>query len=89
MYQLADKLGFGKELVKNYKMQKVKGMDEPFSDEEMAEVRRKKRFYDIRGANAGNPKLLTQFNADTHEFFLWDDPERPGRAWTMTLSVDD
>ncbi|MCC2674617.1 MAG: fdhF, partial [Ramlibacter sp.] len=27
MYQLADKLGFGKELVKNYKMQKVKGMD--------------------------------------------------------------
>ena len=29
MYQLADKLGFGKELVKNYKMQKVKGLDEP------------------------------------------------------------
>jgi hypothetical protein len=29
MYQLAQKLGFGKELVKNYKMQKVKGMDEP------------------------------------------------------------
>jgi formate dehydrogenase major subunit len=29
MYQLAQKLGFGKELVKNYKMQKVKGQDEP------------------------------------------------------------
>jgi formate dehydrogenase major subunit len=29
MYQLAQKLGFDKELVKNYKMQKVKGMDEP------------------------------------------------------------
>ncbi|MEO7549335.1 MAG: molybdopterin-dependent oxidoreductase, partial [Ramlibacter sp.] len=29
MYQLADKLGFGKELVKNYKLQKVKGLDEP------------------------------------------------------------
>ena len=29
MYQFAQKLGFGKELVKNYKMQKVKGMDEP------------------------------------------------------------
>jgi anaerobic selenocysteine-containing dehydrogenase len=29
MYQLAEKLGFGKELVKNYKMQKVKGMDDP------------------------------------------------------------
>ena len=29
MYQLAEKLGFGKELVKNFKMQQVKGMDEP------------------------------------------------------------
>jgi formate dehydrogenase major subunit len=29
MQQFADKLGFGKELSKNYKMQKVKGMDEP------------------------------------------------------------
>ena len=31
MVQLAQKLGFDKELVKNYKMQKVKGMDEPWS----------------------------------------------------------
>jgi formate dehydrogenase major subunit len=29
MYQLAEKLGFGKELVKNYKMQKVKGWTSP------------------------------------------------------------
>jgi formate dehydrogenase major subunit len=38
MYQLADKLGFGKELVKNYKMQKVKGMDEPVPEDILREV---------------------------------------------------
>ena len=38
MYQLADKLGFGKELVKNYKMQKVKGMDEPVPDDILREI---------------------------------------------------
>jgi formate dehydrogenase major subunit len=38
MYQLADKLGFGKELVKNFKMQKVKGMDEPMPEEILREV---------------------------------------------------
>jgi formate dehydrogenase major subunit len=38
MYQLADKLGFGKELVKNYKMQKVKGMDEPMPEEILREI---------------------------------------------------
>jgi len=40
MYQLADKLGFGKELVKNYKMQKVKGMDEPLPEDILREVNR-------------------------------------------------
>jgi formate dehydrogenase major subunit len=40
MYQLADKLGFGKELVKNYKMQKVKGMDEPIPDDILREINR-------------------------------------------------
>jgi formate dehydrogenase major subunit len=40
MYQLADKLGFGKELVKNYKMQKVKGMDEPIPDDILREMNR-------------------------------------------------
>jgi LVIVD repeat-containing protein len=36
------------------------------------------RFYDIAGANASDPQLLNQFNVNTHEFFLWEDPERPG-----------
>ena len=38
MYQLAEKLGFGKELVKNYKMQKVKGMDEPMPEDILREI---------------------------------------------------
>ncbi len=38
MYQLADKLGFGKELVKNYKMQKVKGQDEPVPEDILREI---------------------------------------------------
>ena len=40
MYQLAEKLGFGKELTKNYKMQKVKGMDEPIPEDIMREWNR-------------------------------------------------
>jgi hypothetical protein len=38
------------------------------------------RFYDIRGDNATDPRLLTQLNVNTHEFFLWEDPNDPGRA---------
>jgi hypothetical protein len=38
------------------------------------------RFYDISGANASDPQLITQFNTDTHEFFLWQDPANPERA---------
>jgi hypothetical protein len=38
------------------------------------------RFYDIAGANATRPQLLNQFNVDTHEFFLWQDPGNPERA---------
>ncbi|QIL74297.1 formate dehydrogenase subunit alpha (plasmid) [Diaphorobacter sp. HDW4B] len=38
MYQLAEKLGFGKELVKNYKMQKVKGQDEPVPEDILREI---------------------------------------------------
>jgi formate dehydrogenase major subunit len=38
MYQLAEKLGFGKELVKNYKMQKIKGLDEPLPEDILREV---------------------------------------------------
>ena len=38
------------------------------------------RFYDIAGRNAKRPRLLNQFNVDTHEFFLWEDPKDPDRA---------
>ncbi|MGE5338888.1 MAG: formate dehydrogenase subunit alpha [Gemmatimonadota bacterium] len=40
MYQLAQKLGFGDELAKNYKMQKVKGMDEPVPEDILREINR-------------------------------------------------
>jgi formate dehydrogenase major subunit len=40
MYQFAEKLGFGKELVKNYKMQKVKGLDEPVPEDILREINR-------------------------------------------------
>jgi formate dehydrogenase major subunit len=40
MYQLAEKLGFAKELTKNYKMQKVKGMDEPLPEDILREINR-------------------------------------------------
>ena len=38
------------------------------------------RMIDISGANATDPQLLNQFNVDTHEFFLWEDPADPERA---------
>jgi hypothetical protein len=38
------------------------------------------RFYDISGTHAASPRLVHQFNADTHEFFLWQDPRNPDRA---------
>jgi formate dehydrogenase major subunit len=40
MQQLADKLGFGKELSKNFKMQKVKGLDEPLPEDILREINR-------------------------------------------------
>lgn len=40
MQQFADRLGFGKELSKNYKMQKVNGMDEPLPDDILREMNR-------------------------------------------------
>ncbi|MBI5279083.1 MAG: formate dehydrogenase subunit alpha [Burkholderiales bacterium] len=40
MHQLAEKLGFAKELSKNYKMQKVKGMDEPLPEDILREINR-------------------------------------------------
>ena len=38
MHQLASKLGFGAELSKNYKMQKVGGMDEPVIEDILREI---------------------------------------------------
>ena len=38
------------------------------------------RFYDIAGRNAKAPRLLHDFKVDTHEFFLWEDPQNPKRA---------
>ena len=38
------------------------------------------RFYDISGRKAKRPQLLNQFDVDTHEFFLWEDPKDPERA---------
>ena len=40
MYQLAAKLGFDKELAKNYKMQQVGGMDEPVPEDILREINR-------------------------------------------------
>jgi len=40
MYQLAQKLGFAEHLVKNIKMQKVKGMDEPMPEDILREINR-------------------------------------------------
>ena len=40
MYQLAQKLGFGAELVKNYKLHKVKGLDEPMIEDILREINR-------------------------------------------------
>jgi formate dehydrogenase major subunit len=40
MYQLAQKLGFSEQLVKNYKMQKVKGLDEPAPEDILREINR-------------------------------------------------
>ena len=40
------------------------------------------RFFDIRGEHAADPKLVATYEIGDypHEFFLWDDPRRPGRA---------
>jgi len=40
MYQFAEKLGFGKEFVKNYALHKVNGMDEPVIEDVLREINR-------------------------------------------------
>src|SRR4051812_272483 len=46
------------------------------------------KVYDIAGDNAANPKLVATYEPEDpaqgpqlpHEFFVWNDPERPGRV---------
>ena len=40
------------------------------------------RFYDISGEKAAAPELVAEYvpSVNPHEFFLWDDPKRNGRA---------
>jgi hypothetical protein len=38
------------------------------------------RFYNINGSHAERPKLVRELKVDTHEFFLWEDPDDRGRA---------
>jgi hypothetical protein len=40
------------------------------------------RFYDISGKNATEPKFVAEYkpSVNPHEFYLWDDPKRKGRA---------
>ncbi|HYI46704.1 MAG TPA: hypothetical protein VE174_14695 [Actinomycetota bacterium] len=40
------------------------------------------RFYDISGANAAEPKFISEYKptVNPHEFYLWEDPKDPNRA---------
>jgi hypothetical protein len=38
------------------------------------------RFYDVSRRHAARPRLLHEFKVDTHEFFLWVDPDDRDRA---------
>ena len=52
-------------------------------------------FYDIRGERAATPELIATYKPSRvpHEFFVWQDPRRPGRALlymsTLTESGGD
>ena len=65
MYQLAEKLGFGKELVKNYKMQKVKGLDEPVPEDILREIN--KCVWTI-GYTGQSPERLKAHMRNMHAF---------------------
>jgi hypothetical protein len=57
----------------------------------------KVRFYDISGDNEAEPKLVATYSPSRnapqqpHEFFVWSDPQRPGRVlmYSSTPSRDD
>ena len=56
MQQFADKLGFGKELSKNYKMQKVKGMDEPVPEDILREINKSRLDHRLHRPEPGAPE---------------------------------
>ncbi len=45
------------------------------------------RFFDISGDNAADPQLILQVNRNTHEFYLWEDPNNPERALMIAGSA--
>jgi formate dehydrogenase major subunit len=65
MYQFAQKLGFGPELVKNYKLQKVKGMDEPMPEDILREIN--KSVWTI-GYTGQSPERLKAHMRNMHLF---------------------
>jgi formate dehydrogenase major subunit len=65
MQQFADKLGFAKELSKNYKMQKVGGMDEPVPEDILREIN--KGVWTI-GYTGQSPERLKAHMRNMHVF---------------------
>ena len=65
MYQFAQKLGFGEQLVKNYKMQKVKGLDEPMPEDILREIN--KSVWTI-GYTGQSPERLKAHMRNMHVF---------------------
>ncbi len=49
------------------------------------------RFYDISGDHAADPQLVSTYRPPVlpHEFFLWEDPERPQRALLYITSPSE
>ena len=65
MYQLAGKLGFANELTKNYKMQKIKGLDEPLPEDILREIN--KSVWTI-GYTGQSPERLQAHMRNMHAF---------------------
>jgi formate dehydrogenase major subunit len=65
MHQFAEKLGFAKELSKNYKMQKVGGMDEPVPEDILREIN--KGVWTI-GYTGQSPERLKAHMRNMHVF---------------------
>ncbi|MEO0002567.1 MAG: Formate dehydrogenase [Pseudomonadota bacterium] len=65
MYQLAQKLGFDKELVKNVKLQQVKGQDEPVIEDILREINRS--VWSI-GYTGHSPERLKAHMRNMHAF---------------------